>query len=69
MPFEDEQRGASYYTAEIILNPGEVERLPDGQVLIPGMPVETFIRTADRTPLAYLVQPMMDYFNRAFRES
>lgn len=67
--FEDEQRGASYYTAEIILNPGELERLTEGQVLIPGMPVEAFIRTAERSPMTYLVQPMLDYFNRAFRES
>ena len=52
-----------------MLNPGEVEKLPDGQVLIPGMPVEAFIRTDDRSPLTYLVKPMMDYFNRAFREN
>jgi membrane fusion protein, type I secretion system len=67
--FEDEALGASYYRAEIVLNPGEIEKLADGQVLIPGMPVEAFIRTADRTPLAYLVKPLADYFNRAFRES
>ncbi|WP_299685559.1 HlyD family type I secretion periplasmic adaptor subunit [uncultured Tateyamaria sp.] len=67
--FEDEALGASYYRAEIVLNPGEQEKLPDGQVLIPGMPVEAFIRTDDRSPLTYLVKPMMDYFNRAFREN
>jgi len=37
-------------------------------MLIPGMPVEVFLRTADRTPLAYLVKPLSDYFTRAFRE-
>ncbi|MGD1884999.1 MAG: HlyD family type I secretion periplasmic adaptor subunit [Paracoccaceae bacterium] len=67
--FEDEAVGISYYRAEIILSAGEVDRLPDGQALIPGMPVEAFIRTADRSPLVYLVKPMTDYFNRAFRES
>ncbi|MEM8655151.1 MAG: HlyD family type I secretion periplasmic adaptor subunit [Pseudomonadota bacterium] len=67
--FEDETAGASYYRAEITLNPGEIEKLNEGQVLVPGMPVEAFIRTADRSPLAYLVQPVADYFNRAFRES
>ena len=36
--------------------------------LLPGMPVEAFIKTGDRTPFAYLVKPFMDYFNRAFRE-
>jgi HlyD family secretion protein len=33
------------------------------------MPVEGYIRTADRSPLAYLVKPLTDYFVRAFRES
>ncbi|WP_299555515.1 HlyD family type I secretion periplasmic adaptor subunit [uncultured Tateyamaria sp.] len=67
--FEDENVGASYYRAEIVLNPGELEKLNEGQVLVPGMPVEAFIRTADRSPLAYLIKPVADYFNRAFRES
>lgn len=67
--FEDEATGQSYYRAEIVLNPGELDKLPDGTVLIPGMPVEAFIRTGDRTPLAFLVKPMADYFTRAFRES
>lgn len=68
--FEDENRsGLTYYRAEIVLDAGEIDRLPDGQVLIPGMPVEAFIRTDDRTPLAYLIKPLADYFNRAFRES
>jgi HlyD family secretion protein len=67
--FQDEGSGFSYYRAEIELNPGERDRLPDGTVLIPGMPVESFIRTADRPPLAYLVKPLADYFVKAFRES
>ena len=67
--FRDEGTGVSYYRAEIELNEGEMERLPQGTVLIPGMPVDSFIRTADRSPLAYLVKPLADYFVKAFRES
>lgn len=67
--FDDEALGIAYYRAEIALNAGELAKLNEGDVLIPGMPVEAFIRTADRSPLAYLVKPMADYFNRAFRES
>ncbi|MGB1387701.1 MAG: HlyD family type I secretion periplasmic adaptor subunit [Paracoccaceae bacterium] len=67
--FEDETRSVSYYRAEITLNDGEAERLPEGTVLIPGMPVEAFIRTQDRSPIAYLVKPLSDYFTKAFRES
>ena len=44
-------------------------KLAGRSALIPGMPVETFIRTVDRSPLAYLLKPIVDYFNRAFRES
>lgn len=66
--FTDENQGISYYRAEIILSEGEQAKLPEGVNLIPGMPVEAFIRTADRTPIAYLVKPFTDYFAKAFRE-
>jgi HlyD family secretion protein len=67
--FEDEATRATYYRAEIVLAPGEIERLDPDVTLIPGMPVEAYIRTADRSPFAYLTKPLMDYFNRAFRET
>jgi len=67
--FQDENTAFSYYRAEIELNEGEMTRLPDGTILIPGMPVEAYIQTADRTPLAYLIKPLADYFAKAFRES
>ena len=66
--FSDQVSGASYYRAEIILDDGEVAKL-NGQALLPGMPVETFIQTEARTPLAYLLKPFTDYFTMAFRES
>ena len=66
--FQDDNTRQSYYRAEIALSEGQRERLPEDVTLIPGMPVETFIRTADRTPLAYLTKPLTDYFAKAFRE-
>lgn len=66
---EDDATAQSYFRAEIALNPGEMEKLPVGTILLPGMPVEAFIRTGERSPMAYLVKPMADYFARAFRES
>ncbi len=66
--FQDEVTGGSYYSAEIEPNEGEMDRLGDVE-LLPGMPVEAFIKTEDRSPLSYLTKPFMDYFNRAFRES
>lgn len=66
--FADERSESAYYRAEIRLDAGEIGKLA-GKTIIPGMPVESFIRTDDRSPLAYLVKPLADYFSRAFRES
>jgi HlyD family secretion protein len=64
----DEKLGHHYYEAVVELDEGQAERL-DHVTLLPGMPVEAFIRTGDRSALSYLVKPMSDYFTRAFRES
>lgn len=64
---QDQRTGATYYQAEIKPDAGEMKKLGDKQV-IPGMPVETFIQTSERSPLEYLVKPLSDYFNKAFRE-
>ena len=66
--FQDEQSRMSFYRAQVELLPGEIERLPAEMTLLPGMPVEAFIRTGERTPFDYLVKPIADYFARAFRE-
>ncbi len=66
--FTDEATGVSFYRAEIVLREGQIALLGERQ-LVPGMPVEAFIRTQDRTPLAYLIEPLRVYFARAFRES
>ncbi|MBB3992477.1 HlyD family secretion protein [Sulfitobacter undariae] len=65
----DEGTGLSYFRAEITLSPGEIERLEEGTILLPGMPVDAFIKTGDRSPLTYLLKPMADYFARSWRES
>lgn len=67
--FQDQSSGLSFYRAEVLLKQGEMERLPKDVVLIPGMPVESFIQTVERSPLDYLLKPLMDYFNKAFRET
>ncbi len=67
--FQDDSAGLSYYRAEVQMNEGEIEKLPEGTTLIPGMPVEAFVRTADRSPMNYLLKPLSDYFAKAFRES
>lgn len=66
--FVDERTGASHYRVEVTLDEGELARLAPRE-LLPGMPVEAYIRTNDRTPLTYLLEPFTIYFARAFRES
>ncbi|MEM1164644.1 MAG: HlyD family type I secretion periplasmic adaptor subunit, partial [Pseudomonadota bacterium] len=63
----DEQTGMSYYRIEVKIRAGELEKL-EGQELIAGMPVEVYVQTGDRTPIAYLMKPVTDYFNRAWKE-
>lgn len=66
--FQDEVTGVRFYRAEVALSAEERARLDPDVELRPGMPVEVFIRTDDRTPIGYLVKPLADYFARAFRE-
>ncbi|TIO09522.1 MAG: HlyD family type I secretion periplasmic adaptor subunit [Mesorhizobium sp.] len=63
----DEQSGAGFYTVRLSLPRTELTRLK-GLVLAPGMPVEVFFSTGSRTMLSYLVKPLTDQIQRAFRE-
>lgn len=65
--FNDERSGASFYKVRILPDTGEIAKLGNAHI-VPGMPVEAFIQTTERSPLAYLVKPLADYFNKAFRE-
>jgi HlyD family secretion protein len=62
----DQRSGVSYYTVRISIPEAEVARL-GGLKLLPGMPLEAFIQTGDRTVLSYLMKPMADQIARAFR--
>ena len=66
--FQDEVTGMTYYRVDLAPLAEELPKLED-QDLLPGMPVEAYLRTEDRTPLSYLTKPLTDYFGRAFRES
>jgi HlyD family secretion protein len=63
----DQRTGQSYYTIRVMMPPEEVARLGEAK-LIPGMPVEAFVQTGDRTMLSYLIKPLHDQMMRAFRE-
>ena len=63
----DEQTRESYYTMRLAIT----DDLPDEvkpEQIFPGMPVETYVNTGDRTFAEYMVKPIVDSFSRAFRE-
>jgi HlyD family secretion protein len=63
----DERSGVSFYTVRVSLPNAEPTKLK-GLALAPGMPVEVFFSTGSRTMLSYLVKPLADQIQRAFRE-
>ena len=65
---QDQRSATSYYTAHIAVPEAEISRLR-GLKVIPGMPVEAFIQTGNRTVLSYLLKPFSDQLMRTFRES
>jgi HlyD family secretion protein len=64
---QDVKTGQSYYTARIRVPEGQRERL-GGVRLVPGMPVEAYIQTGERSVLSYLVKPLADQIAKAWRE-
>ncbi|KQV70343.1 HlyD family type I secretion periplasmic adaptor subunit [Rhizobium sp. Root1220] len=63
----DPTTGQIFYLADVAVWPGELAKLGDNK-LLPGMPVEVFISTEERTAISFLAKPLTDQFNRAFRE-
>ncbi len=64
---EDTRLRTSYFSAHVSLSGEAMEKLGDGK-LLPGMPAQVYIKTGERTPLAYLMEPLTDSFARAWRE-
>lgn len=61
------QRNLSYYTAGVSVPQDEMDRM-NGLKLVPGMPAEVFIKTGERTLASYLIKPLADQMEKAFRE-
>jgi HlyD family secretion protein len=64
---QDQKNNTAYYTVRIGISTAEAARL-NGLKLLPGMPVDAFIQTGDRTVMSYLVKPLQDQVQKAFRE-
>jgi HlyD family secretion protein len=63
----DRRTDQPYYAAKISLDDLSVAAA-EGIEMIPGMPVQAFIKTGRGTVALYALRPLIDSFNRAFRE-
>ncbi len=57
-----------YYEVKVGLLDDEMKKLGQRE-LLPGMPVEAYLSTESRTPFNYVLRPLKNYFDRAFRDS
>ncbi len=64
---QPQENVAPYYVVRIALPPDVAAQLGDAR-LLPGMMVETFMQTDERTVMSYLVEPLADQIGRTFRE-
>jgi HlyD family secretion protein len=65
---QDQKTGIAYYDVRISMPQEELARLGGGLTLVPGMPVEGFIKTRERSVISYLLKPLSDQIEKAFRE-
>ena len=64
----DKASGVPYFTVTVEVSATELASLGEGKKLIPGMQAEVYLETEQRTVLSYLIKPLTDNFERAFRE-
>lgn len=64
----DRQSGEAYYDARIIIPEEQLALLEDTAELVPGMPAEVMIETGERSALGYILSPITDSLDRAFKE-
>jgi HlyD family type I secretion membrane fusion protein len=62
----EQATGQTYYLSTIAIAGGQ--RQVAGKPIVPGMPVEVFLTTGDRSALSYLIKPFTDQMMKSFRE-
>ncbi len=63
----DRATGRAFYRVEVVIPSEELIRLGASK-LIPGMPVEAFLQTGERSILSFLTKPLIDQISHTFRE-
>lgn len=65
---EDAKTGVAYFLIKVEVSEAELKRLK-GRSIQPGMLADVFVRTGERTFFGYLMDPLMQSFNKAWREN
>jgi HlyD family secretion protein len=63
----DTQSGQPYFAATIRVTDARLAKMRNVE-LIAGMPAQTLIETGQSSVALYAIRPLLDSFNRAFRE-
>ncbi|MET3926556.1 HlyD family type I secretion periplasmic adaptor subunit [Devosia sp. 2618] len=66
---QDPSTGVQYFSVRVDVADSELDKLPAGASLVPGMPAESFFQTGERTVWSYLMGPLEDRFIHTFREN
>jgi HlyD family secretion protein len=65
--FYDDRTKTYFYYVDVRLIERELQKLGSVE-LLPGMPVDAFLKTESRTPASYVIRPIGDFFAKAFRD-
>lgn len=63
----DPRSGASFFSAQVTIAQDQMDKLGEHE-LVPGMPAEVFIKTGEKSPIAYLTEPLTQSLRHAWRE-
>jgi protease secretion system membrane fusion protein len=63
----DQRTGMPYYPVNVTIDAESIHKLGANE-LRPGMPVDVFIKTGERTFVSYLLKPISDRLNAALAE-
>jgi HlyD family type I secretion membrane fusion protein len=64
----NEKSGASFYRVDLRIAPTELKKIKKGVQMTPGMPAQALIVTGKRSVMSFLISPITDTLEDAFRE-
>lgn len=64
----DDKTGQGFFRADLAIDPAELKKLGKNVRLTSGMPADVMIVTGKRTIMGFLISPITDTLNDAFRE-